>query len=708
MSPSMASASGSLPQGFTAGDLDTLVTVLDRIVPADQDPGATGFGADLYVVARLGAWPDSEREAILAGLRSLAGAGPEPDSSFASLPTAEQDKALTTVADTDWFRLLSQLTAEGVYADPGNGGNRDAASWSMVGYRHGLPEGPSGPAKQPPRPLRRLASPSGVLDYDVVVVGAGAAGGIVACVLSESGKRVLLIERGRDHTYADSGHRDHLRNHRHARYGINTGPDLDGNPRLGVDRDGIERLLRPHEWGYHHNAAGVGSGSVLYGGLAWRFLPDDFRMASRYGVPDGSSLVDWPIGYEDLAPFYEQAEWQIGVSANGAGQYRNSPLAPAYPMPSLPRHESARVLARGAGALGISTFPPPLLINSRPRDGRGACIECGSCVGFPCPSDAKNGTQNTVIPRALATGRCDVVTGATVERVDHDDKGRITGVTFVQPDANGSPERRTVRAATVILSAGAIETARLLLLSRSARYPDGLGNDHDVVGRNLQGHYYPTVYGLFREDVHDSRGPGVTIATSDFNHGNDGVIGGAMLADDFVMPPIIFWEQALPPDLPRWGAAAKDFMRRNYRHVGQVKGPVHEIPAPNCRVRLADARDHLGLQVARLSGVAHPETLRTAEYIRGKATEWLTASGASTTWSRPLLRYLSGGQHQAGTCRMGTDPKTSVTDSFGRVWGHENLFISDASLHPTNGGFNPVLTIMAMAFRNAGHIARSV
>ena len=179
-----------------------------------------------------------------------------------------------------------------------------------------------------------------------------------------------------------------------------------------------------------------------------------------------------------------------------------------------------------------------------------------------------------------------------------------------------------------------------------------------------------------------------------------------MIADDFIMVPVIFWKRALPPDVERWGSAAKAFMRDNYRKVMRLFGPVQEIPTPDARVTLdAHVRDRHGLPVARLSGVVHPETVKTKRYIRDRAEDWLRASGAVRIWSDPIVPTLSAGQHQAGTCRMGTDPADSVTDSYGRVWGHDNLFVVDGSLHPTNGGFNPVLTIMAVAFRNAEHIA---
>jgi choline dehydrogenase-like flavoprotein len=216
-------------------------------------------------------------------------------------------------------------------------------------------------------------------------------------------------------------------------------------------------------------------------------------------------------------------------------------------------------------------------------------------------------------------------------------------------------------------------------------------------------------YGLFDEAVHGSRGPGVGIATTAWNHGNPGIVGGGMLADDFVQPPIIFFKNALPPELRRWGQGATDFMRRHYQHVLRIAGPVHEIPNPTARVTVSGAvRDKWGLPVARLSGRVHAETTRTARYMHERALDWLGAAGASRTWGNPPNPGLTGGQHQAGTCRMGTDPTSSVTDTAARVWGHDNLYIADGSVHPTNGGFNPVLTIMALAFRTAEGAARAL
>lgn len=543
-------------------------------------------------------------------------------------------------------------------------------------------------------------------DYDVIIVGAGAGGGIAAAVLTEAGKRVLLLERGGWIDLASTG-RDHLRNQRISLYGHNAGPDIDGNPRVYVDPNGNSATVRPHEGGYNNNAAAVGGGTTVYGAQSWRFMEKDFRMASTYGVPEGSSLADWPIRYEDMEPYYERAEWEIGVCGEDDGNQFQAPRRKGYPMPPVPPTISNRILKRGAEALGWSTFTTPLAINSVPRAGRAACIQCDHCVGFACPSNAKNGTQNTMIPRALKTGLCDLVIHAMTERIDTDSTGRVTGV-FYLVDENGQTQRKSATAKVVVSSAGAIESARLLLNSATDLHPRGLGNEFDIVGRNLQGHYYPGAQALFGEKLYDGQGPGVSISLTQFNHGNPGIVGGGMLSDEFIKLPIIFWYRSHPGDIPRWGLKNKAWMREGYGRTSQIMGPVQDIPNPEARVTAdASVRDRFGLPVARLSGTTHPETVKTAEFMRQRAIEWLTASGAEKIWSAVPTLGLSGGQHQAGTCRMGNDPRSSVTDKWGRVHAHDNLYVMDASLHVTNGGFNPVLTVMAMAFRCSEHLSKA-
>ncbi len=330
------------------------------------------------------------------------------------------------------------IVTQSYYGDPENGGNRDGVSWDRIGFR----PGPKRPVVEPDLPPLQVTDPR-ELDrhYDAVVVGAGAGGGVVACMLAEGGRRVLLLERGEALT-AEQVSTDHLRNHRLALYGHNTGPPLEGHPRV-LENRGVARVMRPFEHGYHNNAMTVGGGTRVYEGQAWRFAPQDFRMASLYGVPEGSSLADWPIDYETLAPFYELAENEIGVS----GELGHSHAGPRndYPMPPVEPDFDGPVLSDAAQKLGWKVRAVPLAINTEPRHGRPACVAMGTCCGFACPTEARGNTANTVIPRALATGNCQLVTGAQASRIEVDERGRARAVHFFH-EAGGEPTEKRIEA----------------------------------------------------------------------------------------------------------------------------------------------------------------------------------------------------------------------------------------------------------------------
>ena len=536
---------------------------------------------------------------------------------------------------------------------------------------------------------------------NAVVVGSGAGGGVVAKELAQAGLTVVLLERGRWPVY-DEHSDDELLSQRTTVLGNAFGPDDRRNPRVILNPDGSTRIVLPSEGGYNNNAACVGSGTVSYGAMAWRFMPQDFKMRSTYGRPDGSTLDDWPISYDDLEPCYEKSEWEIGVAGDDSVNPFAPPRKKPQPMPAFPYNKEGKLIEAAARRLGFHPFPVPMLRNSIPYGGRPKCIHMRNCVGFACPVDAKCGTQNTVIPVAIATGHCELRTDSMVHEVIVDDHGRAQGVKYF--DANDRLQVQT--ADLVVVSAGATETARLLLNSRSKLFPHGAGNNNDWVGRNLQGHAYCGARGLAAEEVYEEAGPGSCVAFSDFNHGNPGLRGGAMLANEFIALPYLY-TNLRPPGAPRWGLAHKEFQRRNYKRALCIMGPVQEMPVFEARVEVDPVvKDHWGIPVVRLSGHRHPHDVEIARFIVQKAEAVLKAAGATHTWTNVPGLGLSGGQHQAGTCRMGNDPKSSVTNRYGQIHEIDNLFVADASLHVTNGGFNPALTIMALGYWVGGYIAR--
>ncbi|HET6177376.1 MAG TPA: GMC family oxidoreductase [Candidatus Sulfotelmatobacter sp.] len=537
---------------------------------------------------------------------------------------------------------------------------------------------------------------------NAVVIGAGAGGGIVGKELAEAGLTVLLLERGKWNTPFDDL-KDDLRNQRLSVLGAPFGPDGERNPRVVVDAPGQERSVDPSDWAYNNNAACVGGGTVSYGAMAWRFMEQDFRMRSTYGTVAGSTLDDWPISYQDLEPYYEKAEWEIGVSGDDSNNVFRAPRKRALPMPPLAPNREFTVLEPAARRLGLHPFHIPMLRNSVHYGGRGPCMRCRWCVGFACEVDAKNGTQNTVIPKALATGNCELKTDCMTKEILTDSQGRVTGVSYFDSEDH----LREQPADIVVVSCGANESARLMLNSKSRLFPNGLGNRYDWVGRNLQGHAYTGAVGLFDSEVYDDVGPGASIAICDFNHGNAGMVSGGMLANEFIRLPIEFVGR-IPPGTRSWGREHKDFMRRTFKRSIIVMGPVQEMPVFEARVQVDPAvKDYWGIPVCRLSGGRHSNDIHVAEFLSTKAENWLLEAGAVETWRQLPGQGLSGGQHQAGTCRMGNDSKTSVVNKDCQVHDIDNLFVIDASVHVTNGGFNPVLTIMANAYRASDALVKN-
>jgi choline dehydrogenase-like flavoprotein len=528
---------------------------------------------------------------------------------------------------------------------------------------------------------------------NVVVVGAGPGGGIAAKELSEAGLTVVLFERGKEQGFLDHDN-DELFSQRTTVLGNAYGPDKERHRRVVEAPDGSTKVVLANEGGYNNVAAVVGGGTLSYGAMAWRFMPQDFKMKSTYGTIDGSTLEDWPISYDDLEPYYEKAEWEWGVSGDMSGNPLSPPRKKNYPNPAFEYNKEGRILHDVTQKMGLHPFPIPMLRLSQPYDGRGACIHNRTCVGFACPSGAKSGSHNVVIPKALATGNCELRKESFVYKILMNDQGSATGVEYF--DVNKT--RQTQTADIVIVSSSATESARLLLNSKTTLFPEGLGNRYDWVGRNLQGHAYSGCFGLYDEELYDDIGPGATVAIMDYNHGNPGIVGGGMMANEFIRMPYLFSNRR-PPGSKSWGKEHKDFQRTYFKHHMSFKGPVQEMPMFDARVRIdPEVTDAWGIPTLRISGQKHPMDLETGRFIAERAQEIIMESGAKQTWLSLPGRGVSGGQHQAGTCRMGDDPKTSVTNKYGQLWEIDNLFVCDGSLHVTNGGFNPSLTIMALSY----------
>lgn len=509
-----------------------------------------------------------------------------------------------------------------------------------------------------------------------------------------------MFERG-DWPNYDRNTQDELISQRVQDLGSAFGPDWKKHPRVLIHENGKREIVTAQHGGYNHVAACVGSGTVSYGAMAWRFMPEDFMLKTVYGGVEGSTLADWPISYEELAPYYAKAEREVGVS----GDMRENPFAPnrdePYPMPAFEYNREGRILAETCKGMGLHPFPIPMLRNSVPYNGRAACIRNRTCCGFACPVNAKNGTQNTVIPVAMATGNCEVKTNCFVFKIHTDHQDRATGVSyFDQQD-----QEHRLEADIIVIAASATETARLLLNSKTDKYPNGLGNNNDWVGRNLQGHAYTGASGVFDFDILDLQGPGACVAIMDYNHHNEGIIGGGLLANEFYNLPYAFSGNR-PPGAPRWGLEHKRFQRENYYRLGRMIGPIQEIPNFHMRVGVdTQVKDHWGIPVATLSGARHPIDKKHCDFLSAKALAILQKAGAKQAWAHGGGEGMTGGQHQAGTCRMGDDPATSVVDRYGRVHDLDNLYIADGSVLVNNGGFNPVLTILALAYRTGEHIA---
>ena len=530
-------------------------------------------------------------------------------------------------------------------------------------------------------------------EVDFVIVGSGASGGVLAKELSTNGFRVVVLEQGPYLHEKDFTH-DEIKI-----FGQNLLTNHPKEQPVTFRKTTADTAKKQPAVMYGRC---VGGSSVHFTANYWRLHEIDFIEHSKTGDIPGANFADWPITYADLEPYYTKVEWEVGVSGLAEASPFDPPRSKPYPMPPLPVKGCGVVFERAARKLGYHPFPAPMAILSQPRAGRAACMNCGFCLGFGCEIGAKSSTLASVIPLAEKTGRCEIRPNSYVHRIEVDKNGRAVGAVYFDAQRNVHLQR----AKAVILAANGAETPRLLLLSTSNQFPDGLANSSGYVGKNLMPNSNVVVNAVFEEPLNDYKGFAVSRVMHDFYELDSklGFYGGGGLDARYDFTPIALALNGLPPDTPKWGKEFKDALRHNFTRTMEIFCHGTSLPVESNAFSLdPDVKDAWGLPALRLNFCDHPNDLKMMVWMRDRALEIFDAAGAKTKWSNPIAEQQFV-VHLLGTCRMGKDPKKSVIDTDHRTHDVKNLFLCDGSSMVTSGRGQPTMTIQALAYRAADRI----
>jgi choline dehydrogenase-like flavoprotein len=506
----------------------------------------------------------------------------------------------------------------------------------------------------------------------VVIIGSGAGGGTLAHELTRRGIKVVLLEAGQ-------------------RQSTETFSQVPGEAFLQLTW--LDARTQSGTWGVARDFPAlpvwhcktVGGTTVHWTASCPRLQPWELRAKTIYGEISGTSLIDWPISYEELEKYYELAERRLGVTR------RNG-------VPGLPASNNFKVMHAGAKKVGYKqVHTGHMAINSRAFDGRGFCIQQGFCVQG-CKMGAKWSTLYTEIPRAEATGKLDLRIASTATKIEHGADGRVTAVVY--RDRRGQEQRQKAR--IVCVAGNAIETARLLLLSASAKFPQGLGNSSGQVGRNYCHHITGFVWGIFDKPVYSWRGATLAGVVEDevIHEPRRGFAGGyrmELLALD--LPTMV--QVGLPYG---WG---RDFASiiENYRNLAGMFINGEDLPRSDNRITLNSAvKDAYGLPVSNVHVDEHANDQAMRKHAQGQMSKMYDALGAK----RVVLGPTPPATHNMCTARMSADARDGVTNAWGQTHDIKNLFISDGSALSTAGAANPTLTIVALALRQAEYISQQM
>ena len=514
---------------------------------------------------------------------------------------------------------------------------------------------------------------------DVVVIGSGAGGGVIAKELGESGLSVVVLEAGRRFDPPKDYPTD-------AQDFETTSPSVFDAPNPLRDR-----FTSTNPSFSIHRVKGVGGSTLHYVAISPRLHESDFEVRSRDGLAD-----DWPIRYDDLEPYYARVEYELGISGPDGPEANpfDSRRSRRFPTPPHPFNLASRAIKRGADKLGLHFFREPLAIPTLDWGGRPACIGAGTCA-LGCRIRAKSSIDVTYVPKAEATGRVEIRPECMAREITITPEGKARGVVYI--DSQGRDHE--IKARAVVVAGNAIETPRLLLLSRSRLYPNGLANSSGLVGKYFSEHLAIFAGGLFAERVDPWRGVPSGGMMQDFyetNPRNDFARGWSIVVnlDGYQ------WPLSVARRVKGWGSEHKRRTREMFGHVVGLASIGEQLPDVRNEISLDPlVTDSYGLPVPRVVIAPGGNDLAMAKRISESLRDVLNAAGAREVWVGTLGAGASS--HYVGTCRMGTDPGTSVVDSWCRTHDVPNLFVGDGSVFVTGGAVNPALTISALATRTA-------
>lgn len=530
---------------------------------------------------------------------------------------------------------------------------------------------------------------------DVVIIGTGATGGTAAKVLSERGLKVVGLDRGpwlKPKDYSGDEIKYVNRNF--------LVPDPILNPR--TYRQSADEKAELSSFSMLPQM--VGGGTVHWAGWFPRPKPSDFIQHSLHGDVPGASLADWPYSYDDLEPFLTKVEWAFGCSGLDGADKFCPPRSRPYPTPPMAPTRFGQTFYRACETLGINAHPIPQAFITKPFKGREPKHLTGFWNLYGDPSGMRSGTATTFIPEALATGNYELRTECYVNRITTNAAGEANGAAYLDEDGDEVVQQARI----VILAAGAIESARILLLSANDSAPDGLANSSGLVGKNATFHEYVYATGLFDRDVtepfdgyagHYLSGGSMQFYETDEKRGH---ICGSIIGASQVGHPINW----MLPGRPAWGEAAKQVDRDYFRHSMKIGVCLHDLAVESNRVDLdPEVKDAWGVPVARITHKSHSNDLALAKWQLAKNSEILDAAGAIKISAVTPQSSTGNTFHQHGTARMGFDPSTSVLNEWCEAHDVPNLYVVDGSGFATALGVNPTLTMMAHAWRAAEFIA---